>query len=68
MYVCQSDEGVVCMECPLRPLGHDDWRGDWEGSKAKALAHLEQHRAAGHAVPERAFARLRAELAGGDDA
>jgi hypothetical protein len=38
---------------------HDDFTSN---SRTEMLAHLEEHRAAGHKVPERALDRLRTEI------
>lgn len=51
----EPPKNIVCQVCSL-----DDERGR---DVAEMLDHLNEHRAAGHVVPRRAFDRLQMELA-----
>lgn len=48
---------LVCQHCLLQPSGDS-----LAFSRSSALAHLQEHRAAGHVVPEAALARLEREI------
>lgn len=56
--------GIECCGCLLQK-GPEDLFGAILNfaTRSQALAHLEEHRRAGHDVPEYAIARLREELA-----
>lgn len=49
----------ICCACTISEADRDDL----VYSREDMIAHLGRHRARGHAVPERALERLRAELA-----
>ena len=63
---------IVCCICALMPIEikveqgqeYEDQGSMTFDTKQEALQHLQQHRDAGHKVPERAFERLRREIAG----
>lgn len=57
----EAPSKIECCGCWLEDIGCVTLTGH-----AAAIAHLEQHRAAGHEVPEYAFERLRFEHANGD--
>jgi hypothetical protein len=54
VYYCVTG-GISCQRCHLTP-GVFEFKASNEG---EMIAHLEQHRAAGHAVPDEAFVALR---------
>ncbi len=59
VYVFEAEENqFICCRCPLRERG-DTVTADQAGM----VAHLLEHRAAGHMVPEDALEELRAEAA-----
>ena len=73
LYPCRvrnEPEQIVCCECQLRTVADDGWRGDvYLPTRSAALAHIEEHLAAGHQVPADAVSRLRDEIERfGDDA
>lgn len=55
LYHCVTNE-IVCDGCRLGG-GLKSF-----ATRSAAIAHLEEHRRAGHDVPEEAFERLRAEI------
>jgi len=62
VYMYEAERGIVCMCCSLEPsdnFGRVDVTLD---TPQEALEHLEQHRDAGHVVPDCAFDQLRAEM------
>jgi hypothetical protein len=56
---CEKCGGKGCSGCMMNNDVHFD-------THAEAIAHLEEHRAAGHVVPEYAFERLRQEMKAAD--
>ena len=62
LYVVSSDP-LACMCCPFLGLDEDGNRQDFTGTKVEMLAHLKQHREAGHVFPRWATDRLEAEIA-----
>jgi len=53
---CEACGGAGCDDCAM--YGEQSFQ-----TPAEALAHLQEHRDAGHTVPEHAFERLRKEAA-----
>lgn len=58
-----DDRVIVCAMCMLNATGPEEDRYDREsevfGTKEAVLAHLGEHRAAGHVVPESAIEKIR---------
>ena len=62
VYMFPSGNSIICMCCSLM-LGDGFDREDVIlNTVQEALEHLQQHRDAGHDVPDCAFERLRAEM------
>jgi hypothetical protein len=57
VYIFSDGVYVICMDCELAINGGTIA----ETHYGPMIAHLEEHRARGHKVPESAFARLREE-------
>jgi hypothetical protein len=52
-----SGPPIMCMCCPLL-----ENREDFSGTKVEMLAHLKEHKEAGHCFPNWAILRLEAEI------
>ena len=54
--------GITCMQCKLMPGEEEGWTGDFSCSFPEGmLLHLQEHKDAGHSVPDRAMERLEKE-------
>ena len=60
--------GVTCCSCRLNPMEGGFWNAS-QGflSPQEALEHLQEHKAAGHLVPQYAIERLRCEAEESED-
>ena len=61
LYVVSSDP-LACLCCPFLDLDENGDKQDFKGTKVEMLAHLKEHREAGHAFPNWAMDRLEAEI------
>jgi hypothetical protein len=71
VYVFAHSGGhFCCMGCRLLPADSEGYYDDdfTRATRTEMIAHLEAHRAVGHAVPESALERLHKEVAAGMDA